>query len=1039
MLLNFIARVVKLGRRLISSERLSNFRRLLCPFKLSGPDENRSPFEPSARDAHMSSPILNNLHRSPKLFLDLTRRCHLMSLSSCLILISASLLVWGAPRKVVAQAASAQAQPLEREIAGSEIHSYAVTLAPGQFIRAVFDQRGVDVVVTLRASDGQELQRVDNPAVGSWGPEPLFFEVESAGRYFIQVRPRSPSAAPGRYIVAFEFRRVTVRDKTAFPAERAFTEATRLLSTSAGNRQSGIEKYEEALRLFRAADDWRGEVITLTTIASIHASLGDEQRAFPFFDEALRLQAANGDEKGAAFTRSEIARAYLSLGDRERALEYLEEARRRFLSADDKRMAAYTFINSGTVHDSMGEKKEALANYEQALPLFREAGDRQGEASTLNNIGLVYDALGEKKKAHSYYTQALALFRDTKQCYALAPALSNVAFESLDAGDKVKALEYLNQALALQRSNLDRAGEARTLNNIGFVYNSLGNQQKALDYLGHSLSLNHEINNREGEGDAFSNLMFTWRAGNKPQVAIFYGKQAINAYQEIRRQKASLDKEAQRSFIKSRENTYQQLADLLIARNRLLEAQQVLGLLKEEEYFQYVRRDGRDASGLNGRAAMNAVESDFERRYSEISEALPRLAHRRGELEAKKPNLTADEALQLDKINADLGVADQVFQKFVDQMANELPNAQRSEESVIPGEDTQGILDDLKQLGPSVAAVYTSIGDEKYRIIVFTKDIKAGREYPVKSADLYKKIFAFRQALEDPRSDPRPLAQELYRILVKPIAGILKDAQVETVMWSLTGPLRYIPIAALHDGEKYLVERYRNTVFTPVSTSHLTDTSNDKWKGLGVGVSKAQGQFPALPDVPQELHNIFGDEALTPDVRGVIAGKVFLDESFTEETFFSQLRQKYSVVHIASHFQFQPGNVANSFLLLGNGQELSLARIKGTPNIFGGVDLLALSACETATTGVDADGKEVEGFAVMAQQRGAKSVLASLWPVADKSTPLLMENFYRIRNAKPGTLKAEALRGAQLALIRDNPSFSHPYYWAPFILIGNWR
>jgi CHAT domain-containing protein len=252
------------------------------------------------------------------------------------------------------------------------------------------------------------------------------------------------------------------------------------------------------------------------------------------------------------------------------------------------------------------------------------------------------------------------------------------------------------------------------------------------------------------------------------------------------------------------ENTYQQLADLLIARNRLLEAQQVLGLLKEEEYFQYVRRDGNEASGLNGRAAMNSAESDLEKRYRDISEALPNLASRRGELEAKKPNLTADDMLQLDEINSDQSIADQAFQKFVEQMSGELPDAQRGGGPAVTGEDSQGIIEDLRQLGPGVAAVYTSIGEEKYRVIIFTKDIKAGREYPIKSADLYKKIFAFRQAVEDPRNNPRPLAQELYRILVGPIADILKGAQVETVMWSLTGPLRYIPVAALHDGEKYM-------------------------------------------------------------------------------------------------------------------------------------------------------------------------------------------------------------------------------------------
>lgn len=987
----------------------------------------------------MTCPTRQNSRTHPRRPRNLISHWRLLALFALIALI-ALLLPWRTTPKALARTRGAQLQlqPLERELGDADIHSYGLTLAPGDFVRAVFEQRGVDVVVTLIAPDGKELLRSDSPSVGSWGIEPLFFEVESTGRYFVQVRTRKPFSPPGRYILDLDVRRRAAQDKNAFQAERLFAEAARLLRDSAADEQTAVEKYEESLRLFRAADDRRGEVITLTTIASLHASTGDEQRALPFFDEALKLQAADGDRDGEAFTRTEIARAYVSLGDRDRALEYLGAARQGFAAAGDQRMAAYTFNDAGAIHDSMGETKNALSDYEQALPLFREAGDRQGEASTLNNLGLAYDTLGEKEKARGYYAQAVALFSDSRHCHSLAPALSNVASSSLDAGDKQKALAYLNEALALQRTSHDLAGQARTLNNIGFVYNALGERQKALDNLSQALALNRELGNHEGEGDTFSNLMFTWRT-SQPQASIFYGKQAVNDYQEVRQQKATLDKEAQRTFIKSRESTYQQLADLLIARNRLLEAQQVLGLLKEEEYFDYVRRDGREASDLSSRAAMNAAEGDFEKRYREISDALPKLARQRSELEAKQPNLTADESLQLDKINADLNVADQAFQKFISQTTSEMTTAAGGDEPLLGGDDAQGIIDDLKQLGPGVAAVYTSVGEDKYRVIVFTKDLKVGREYPIKSAELYKKIFAFRQALEDPRSDPRPLAQELYRILVAPVASVLQGAQVETIMWSLTGPLRYIPVAALHDGEKYLVERYRNTVFTPANTSHLTDAPGGSWTGVGLGVSKAQKEFPALPAVPQELHNIFREDGATNDTQGVIAGKVFLDESFTEETFFSQLRQRYSVVHIASHFQFQPGNVTNSFLLLGNGEELSLARIKGTPNIFSGVDLLALSACETATTGVDADGKEVEGFAVLAQKQGAKSVLASLWPVADKSTPLLMEKFYQLRTDKPGTPKAQALREAQLSLIRENPSFAHPYYWAPFILIGNWR
>lgn len=178
-----------------------------------------------------------------------------------------------------------------------------------------------------------------------------------------------------------------------------------------------------------------------------------------------------------------------------------------------------------------------------------------------------------------------------------------------------------------------------------------------------------------------------------------------------------------------------------------------------------------------------------------------------------------------------------------------------------------------------------------------------------------------------------------------------------------------------------------------------------------------------------------------------------------------------------SHFLFQAGNETNSALLLGDGKFLSLAQIKSLPNVFGGVELLTLSACNTATGDSGANGKEVESFGVLAQRQGAKAVIASLWPVADSSTKELMQDFYRLREATPDTTKAEALRQAQLRLLRgetktegatrkapppdrglriereekpdsaNKPRFTpdpkkpyaHPYYWAPFILIGNWR
>jgi CHAT domain-containing protein len=220
--------------------------------------------------------------------------------------------------------------------------------------------------------------------------------------------------------------------------------------------------------------------------------------------------------------------------------------------------------------------------------------------------------------------------------------------------------------------------------------------------------------------------------------------------------------------------------------------------------------------------------------------------------------------------------------------------------------------------------------------------------------------------------------------------------------------------------------------------------------------------FPALPGVVRELRGIIRDAAQGA-TEGVLPGTIMLDEAFTGPQMLGALHRGYPVVHIASHFQLQPGDETASFLLLGDGSRRSLAQVNTWPTVFGGVELLTLSACHTATGGTAADGREVEGLAVPAQRQCAKAVVATLWPVEDASTHEVMQTFYHLRDTQPGISKAEALQQAQRQLLAGqgphvatapedtrspatplppltrNPQalYAHPYFWAPFVLVGN--
>jgi CHAT domain-containing protein len=169
----------------------------------------------------------------------------------------------------------------------------------------------------------------------------------------------------------------------------------------------------------------------------------------------------------------------------------------------------------------------------------------------------------------------------------------------------------------------------------------------------------------------------------------------------------------------------------------------------------------------------------------------------------------------------------------------------------------------------------------------------------------------------------------------------------------------------------------------------------------------------------------------------VLAGEIHLDEAFTATRLIDVSQRSFQLLHVASHFRFSPGTEVNSFLLLGDGQQLTLGDIRTRNYRFDNVDLLTLSACDTGLGGGrDAQGREIEGFGVIAQQQGAKAVLATLWPVADQSTAKLMAEMYRRRQEQKLT-KTEALRQAQLLLLSQS-RYAHPFYWAPFILMGNW-
>jgi CHAT domain-containing protein len=388
------------------------------------------------------------------------------------------------------------------------------------------------------------------------------------------------------------------------------------------------------------------------------------------------------------------------------------------------------------------------------------------------------------------------------------------------------------------------------------------------------------------------------------------------------------------------------------------------------------------------------------------------------------------------------------------------PEAQRRRRTEI-NDYSRAFQGTLQDMGHDAVIAQYIVLDDKVAILLASPNAVVARESKIKRQDLYAQVVAFRKALSDASQDPQPQAQALYQVLLAPIAGDLRQAGAKTLMVDLDDVLRYVPFAALYDGKNYLVETTSVVMVTEAVRDKLGKAPKSDWSVWGLGLTKAGPGYAALPYAGAELSGIAGQ-------RGILSGKVMLDQAFTESTLRDGLDQSYPIIHIASHFQFTPGSMDDSFLLLGDGNHLTLGQIKTKLN-FSSVELLTLSACETAL-GDDSTahhGVEVEGLGAIAQQAGAKAVLATLWPVADASTAALMRILYQAHKVDHVD-KADALRQAQLSLLRGsaksddasdaqrgltragtppaagnfkvnpNAPYAHPFYWAPFILMGNW-
>ena len=655
--------------------------------------------------------------------------------------------------------------------------------------------------------------------------------------------------------------------------------------------------------------------------------------------------------------------------------------------------------------------EDAIAPLTEALELYRGAGFQPGEASALQSLGEVYTSL-------QAYDEAIAVLR---------PRLV-IAQQNNDLKDQAYILGYLTQ-----------------------VYRLMGDTTAAIDAYQAAVEVAEARNLPELQGFLLSDIAELLADDGQSEWAIAFYKRSVNLREQVRQELRSLPSGFQEPYLRSVAYTYRNLADLLLNSDRVLEAQHVLDLLKVQElddYLHDVRGSDRTTQALafleSEQQLLNLYDNAVARgvelarlRHIPLGDRTVTQQQRLAELVDKEQELVGSFDDFLDR--PDVWDAQQQLSRTARRQNVDLAQL-------------TALQDNLQGL-PHTVLLYPLMLEDRLELVLVTPySPPIRRTVPVGRDQLNAAIINYRQLFA--RAIPQPhhleAAQQLYDWVIRPIEEDLAIAQAQTILFAPDGGLRYVPMAALHDGDQWLVERFQSASITAASLTDfdapprsdlrvLAAAFSDGDRHYDVQVGTRQFNFVGLPYAGLEVDLIASEIPQTTQV---------MNQDFSRTNIVPQM-DDHTVVHLATHAEFVSGTPEESFILFGNGDRVTLRDMRTWT--LRNVDLVVLSACQTALGTRLGNGEEILGFGYQVQRTGARAAIASLWSVDDGGTQALMNAFYiALQNGAP--TKAAALQTAQLALLKGEVNqfgaiadqleiagdqYTYPYYWAPFILIGN--
>ncbi|MEH1951315.1 MAG: CHAT domain-containing protein [Nostoc sp.] len=790
-----------------------------------------------------------------------------------------------------------------------------------------------------------------------------------------------------------------------------------------GRFAEAVTIWQTAAQQYHTQGDRLNEALSLSYLSLAQQELNQWQAAQQSIEQSLKLlQIAKPSADAILWAQALNTQANLQLhtGKAETALESWQKAQKFYEQAGDTMGSLGSQINQAQALQTLGFYRRSKQQLEALTQKLQGMPDNEIKVSGLRSLGLALQIIGDSGKSQQILEQSLAIARQISAQPQLSSILISLGQTAVDLQDPEAALDYFEQAQLLTTNPSDQLQARLAQFKLFLNYDKLEFVNPLAPQLLQQL---RELPPSHTSLYAAINFVATLNhQSNREQILPLKDLAQLMAV-TVKSAQQIQDTQAEAHALNQWGKLYQRTQQLSEAQEL---TQKSLNIARQLQANDIIAQSAWQVGQLYKQ------QGDRSKAITAYTEAVNALKALRGDLVAINPDVQFSFRTSVEPVYrelVDLLLENQPSQAELIQARELIESLQIAELDNFFREACLDKTQQIDRVDPTATVIYPIILPDRLTVILS----KAGQ--PLRSYVTHKSQAEIEQTLDNflvalnPVSDSKNrdrLSQQIYGWLIRPEEADRAFIDTKTLVFVLDGRLRNIPIAGLFDGKQYLIEKYAVALSPGLQLMATRSLHQNHISAIVGGISQSRAGFSALPAVESEVKQISKS----------VSSSVLLNQKFTSQALAKQVKSSSAgIVHLATHGQFS-SRLEDTFLLTWDGQvnvkELSeLLKNRGS-NPSKAIELLVLSACDTAA----GDDRAVLGLAGLAVKSGARSTIATLWPVKDRAAAMLMTRFYE-QLRQPKITKAEALRQAQISLIRQT-DFREPFFWSGFVLIGNW-